>query len=206
MQSFYAMAGMIGRGRLEAVTMELGRDAARITAGVYADGRVGLALGSGEEFVGGCLDLPVRVGAASREVLDVSAGLLWRLGRLGPDHEQGPGCVLFSVHTSRAVYGAESRLGRLERGRSYLAPLWRAFSRLMSPMIVTLFDARGGAARPRRDVPGLVRARRLWTALAAAPVPASRSRSGARIRPIERGSPPRERAGPCGTSSSHRRW
>ena len=162
MHALSSVTRMIGRGRLEAVTMELGRDAARISATAYAGGRVRLALGSGQEFAGGYQDLPAKVGAAAREVLDIAARLAGRVGRQGPDEAEGPGHVCFVFHTSRAAYAAESRLGALEAGRSRLAPLWDAFSRLMAPMIVTLFDARAAPAGSEREAPGLTRARRLW--------------------------------------------
>lgn len=152
----------IWRGKLEVVTMEVGSGDAKILVAVYADGRTRLGFGTGQEFTGCCQDLPLKVGAAAREILEAATPLIHRLPREVPENLRGLGSVSFTLRTPQAVHSAKSKIADLEQGRSALAPLWESFSTLLTAMIVTLFGTRAVRSDPEDDIPGLTRARRIW--------------------------------------------
>lgn len=147
--------------RPETVTIEVGRGDALILATAHADGKLRLAFGTGEEFVGYCRDLPVKVGDAARDLLEVAASFARRLPKASKE-TNGGGSVRFALHTPHEIYAGESSVTELEQGRSPIAPLWRAFSDLLGPLIVVLFGTLSLANRARPDIPGLARAQRLW--------------------------------------------
>jgi hypothetical protein len=148
--------------RLDAVTMELGRDETLIQAEAHADGKLRLAFGSGEEFEGYSQNLPVKIGAAARGLLAAAAPFVGSLPKSGSGDAHGWGTVRFALHTPGAVYAEELRVSDLIQGRSRLAPLWRAFSDLLGPMIVVLFNTPVSPDRVQHAIPALERARRLW--------------------------------------------
>jgi len=86
--------------RPERVTIEVGRGDARILATAHADGKLRLAFGTGEEFVGYCRDLPVKVGDAARNLLDVATSFTGRLPRKTPEELNGGGNVRFALRTA----------------------------------------------------------------------------------------------------------
>lgn len=145
----------------EAVTIEVGHGEAMILAAAHGDGKLRLAFGSGEEFAGYCRDLPVKVGDAARNLLDVAAPFVDVLARQAPEPPDGGGNVRITLRTADGVYVEESRVTELREGRSRLAPLWNAFSDLMGPMITVLFGGPSAEGVPSH-IPGLSRARSLW--------------------------------------------
>ena len=148
--------------RPERVTIEVGRGDALILATAHADGKLRLAFGTGEEFVGYCRDLPVKVGDAARNLLDVATSFTGRLPRKTPEELNGGGNVRFALRTAHDTFAGESRVTDLEQELSPIAPLWRAFSDLLGPLTVVLFGTLSLPDRARRDIPGLARAQRLW--------------------------------------------
>ena len=149
---------------LDVVSIELGHGEASIRAEVHADGKLRLVFGSGEEFMGYHRELPARVSAAARNVLDVAAPLVGFLPRTEKEYPPGPGTVRMELCTSQAAYADASRIPALEQGASPVAPLWRAFSDLLGPLITVLFKAPAAPGHARDASPALIRARGLWSA------------------------------------------
>ncbi len=147
--------------RLEAVTIEIGRDEASIRAAAYSDGRVGLALGTGQEFVGCWRDLPLKVAEAARTVLDTAEPFVGLLPPQEPGSPPRRGPVRITLRTPTFVFTDQSNVTDLKSGRSPLGPLWTAFTNLMGPMIAALFDTPGSPGGRRPGIPALARAQRL---------------------------------------------
>ncbi len=146
------------RKRLKAVTLQVGRDEPIIMVTVRTDGRVRLAFGTGEEFVGSWQDMPTKVSVAAQNLLDVATHLVGRLPQQDPDDTQGT--ARFAVQTTKAVYAEGSRITDLNDGHSHLSPLWKAFSELLSPLMTVLF--RTSAASHRSHASDLIYAQGLW--------------------------------------------
>lgn len=126
--------------RLETVTIEIGRDDALILASVHADGRLRLAFGSGEEFVGRWCDLPEAVGDAAGKLMRAAAPMVGLLPRNARGSVPCNGQARLALITPSAVYSEEAEIAELNAGTSPMSPLWRAAIDLLRPMTASLFD------------------------------------------------------------------
>ena len=147
---------------VESVTLEVGRDESMIQVTVQPGGKLRLAFGTGEEFIGRCHDMPARVGAAADRLLAVAGSSLDDLRRVEAPIDASGDTIRFFVQTPDAVFVEGAGVLEVKQGRSPLRSLWRGFSDLLQPMMVVLFRRPVSGATQDHTPPGLVRARNLW--------------------------------------------